>query len=325
MFYWRYPELGSGSLYGRCETVSGGNEEVPAYAGMTGKKQKKESKMKKIIMSLVCLLVASGAFAAGENIATSKAYVDNAVAQKQEKIPANDGAAQVLTNTGTPGEIGTKNIYNSTGTYSEQTDSLITAGDFNTAVQNAIDTEFECIAWRDPNDHNSDCMLVQIRGVTDSPSGKNLFDVNNAKIILKSLPEPTVDKTSDGLTVTYQGTFSDASHAYAFVMVELGNINKFLGKTLVMSANKNCVNGGTPAYSIAMCNDDCTIRSGTGRSIDIPQQPDAGLTKVAFRLYATAGGTGTNPACTYTNIQVEEGSNVTSYEPYQNLYIPQNQ
>ena len=121
--------------------------------------------MKKILVSLVCILVAGGAFATGENIATSKAYVDTAVAGKQDAIPANDGAAQVLTNTGTPGAVGTKNIYDSNASYSEQTDSLITAGQFNTAVQNAIDTEFECVAWN-PND-STDCWLVQIRGVTD--------------------------------------------------------------------------------------------------------------------------------------------------------------
>ena len=118
--------------------------------------RKKGEKMQKIIMLLACVSMVGTAFANGENIATSKAYVDTAIQQKQEKIPANNGVTQVLTNTGTPGSVGTKNIYDSSASYATQTDSLITAGDFNTAVQNAIDTEFECIAWRDPNDHNSD-------------------------------------------------------------------------------------------------------------------------------------------------------------------------
>ena len=119
--------------------------------------------MKNILAFLVCVLVADAAFATGENIATSKAYVDTAVAQKQDAILANDGAVQVLTNTGTAGAVGTKNIYDSTGAYGEQIESLVTAGDFNTAVQNAIDAEFECIAWRNPDDHSSDCMLVKIK------------------------------------------------------------------------------------------------------------------------------------------------------------------
>ena len=123
--------------------------------------------MKKLLISVIGVMAICAAFAAGENVATSKAFVDTGVAQKQEKIPANDGVAQVLTNTGTAGQVGTKDIYDSTGAYTEQTDALVTAGQFNTAVQNAIDTEFECVAWRDPNDHTSDCMLVQIRGVTE--------------------------------------------------------------------------------------------------------------------------------------------------------------
>ena len=114
--------------------------------------------MKKLIMSLVCLLAAGTAFATGENIATSKAFVDTGAQQKQEKIPANDGAAQALTNTGTPGNVGTKNIYNASGTYSTQTDSLITAGQFNAAVQNAVFSEFQCISWN----ANGDCLLVDL-------------------------------------------------------------------------------------------------------------------------------------------------------------------
>ena len=118
--------------------------------------------MQKILTAFICTVAICPAFATGENIATSKAFVDTAVAQKQDTIPANDGAPQVLTNTGTPGTVGTKNIYDASGSYAEQTDALVTAGDFNSAIQNAIDAEFECIAWRDPNDHNSDCMLVNI-------------------------------------------------------------------------------------------------------------------------------------------------------------------
>ena len=115
--------------------------------------------MKKFLAFLICVLVTGTTFATGENVATSKAYVDTAVAQKQDAIPANDGTAQVLTNTGTPGSVGTKNIYDSTGEYAEQTGALVTAGDFNTAVQNAIDMEFTCIEWNAAGD----CLLVDIQ------------------------------------------------------------------------------------------------------------------------------------------------------------------
>ncbi len=125
--------------------------------------------MKKFLISIICTLCVGSAFAAGENVATSKAFVDTAVAQKQDKIPANSGVPQVLTNTGTAGTVGTKDIYDSSAAYSAQMESLVDAATMNAAVQAAIDTEFECISWANPNDRTSDCMLVQIRGAL--PSG----------------------------------------------------------------------------------------------------------------------------------------------------------
>ncbi len=66
--------------------------------------------MKKFFVFLFSFVFIGLAFAAGENVPTSKSYVDAEIATKQDKIAANNGAAQVLTNTGTAGEYGTKNI-----------------------------------------------------------------------------------------------------------------------------------------------------------------------------------------------------------------------
>ena len=119
--------------------------------------------MKKFLISVICAMCVCSAFGAGENVATSKAFVDNAVAQKQDKIPANAGAAQVLTNTGESGNVGTKNIYDSSAAYNGQADSLVNAVNMNTAVQNAINAEFKCIKWVD-DDPTKDCLLVKIVG-----------------------------------------------------------------------------------------------------------------------------------------------------------------
>ncbi len=125
--------------------------------------------MRKFLISVICALCVGAAFAAGENVATSKAFVDTAVALKQDKIPANDGTAQVLTNTGTAGTVGTREIYNATGEYAAQMESLVDAATMNAAVQNAIEAEFQCIAWVD-NDPTKDCLLVEIRGVPQQPT-----------------------------------------------------------------------------------------------------------------------------------------------------------
>ncbi len=126
--------------------------------------------MKKFLFVLFGVFVVIGAFAAGENIPTSKSYVDAAVATKQDIIPANDGATQVLTNTGTAGEYGTKGIYDANGAYATQTQNLVDAATMNAGVQNAIDSEFQCVEY----DENNNCLLMDVFGTPQQqilPSG----------------------------------------------------------------------------------------------------------------------------------------------------------
>ncbi len=122
--------------------------------------------MKNFVAFLFYALMFGVAFAAGENIPTSKSYVDSVLSQKQDKILANDAVPQVLINTGTGGEYGTKNIYNSNASYATQTDALVDAVTMNAAVQNAIDSEFECIEYQ-----NNECLLMRLGGANTVPSG----------------------------------------------------------------------------------------------------------------------------------------------------------
>ncbi len=123
--------------------------------------------MRKFLILVICAIFALPAFAAGENVATSKAFVDTAVAQKQDKISANSGTAQVLTNTGSAGTVGTKDVYDSSAAYANQTTALVDAQNMNAAVQAAIDTEFECIQY----DSNNECLLVRVVAPAQLPSG----------------------------------------------------------------------------------------------------------------------------------------------------------
>ncbi len=124
--------------------------------------------MKKFLFILFGVFVVIGAFAAGENIPTSKSYVDSKLGEKQDIIPANDGTtARVLTNTGTAGEYGTKGIYDANGAYATQTQNLVDAATMNAGVQNAIDSEFQCIEY----DENNECLLMQLGGITQVPAG----------------------------------------------------------------------------------------------------------------------------------------------------------
>ena len=271
--------------------------------------------MKKFLFVLMGVFAFSGAFAAGENVPTSKSYVDAAVATKQDIIPANDGAIQVLTNTGTAGEYGTRGIYDATGEYMTQAQNLVDAATMNAGVQNAINSEFQCIEW----DDHGECLLFDIFGTTAKSASKNLFNQNEAMVIWKNSDIKTI-KDSHGFTVTHPGT--DTTSTYRLVLVELGDINDYRGKTLTISAKTRCENGGKALYNLTRTNDNGTRRPDEKTTLTIPNTPDDGMTKIAFRLYATAGGTGTNQSCTYYDIMVEEGASATEYEPYKNLYLP---
>ena len=126
-------------------------------AGIKGK----EKDMKNFLFVLMGVFAFSGAFAAGENVPTSKSYVDSKLAEKQDNITATD-APRAIMNTGVAGEYDTRGIYDSTDEYSDQTRALVDAQSMNTGVQNAIDSEFQCIEWLDPNDHSSDCLLMDL-------------------------------------------------------------------------------------------------------------------------------------------------------------------
>ncbi len=85
---------------------------------------------------------------------------------------------QVLTNTGTAGEYGTKGIYDANGDYSAQQNALVDAQTMNAGVQNAINTEFRCVEWVDPNDPTSECLLLDALGYSNLLT--NPAKVNNS-------------------------------------------------------------------------------------------------------------------------------------------------
>ena len=121
--------------------------------------------MRKFLISIISIFIGFSAYCAGENVTTSKSYVDSALVPKQDIIEGTNDSPRVLTNTGTAGEYGTKEIYNSTNAYGTQQDALIDAATMNAAVQNAIDSEFQCIEWVD-NDPTKDCLLMDVFGST---------------------------------------------------------------------------------------------------------------------------------------------------------------
>lgn len=116
--------------------------------------------MKRIIVAFLLILNIGIAYGASDKTITSKTYVDNQLATKQDKIPAVD-TNTVITHTGTAGEIGEKGIYDSNGDFVSQYSSLVTAGDANTGINNALENEFVCV----DEDTDGTCLLWSVKNV----------------------------------------------------------------------------------------------------------------------------------------------------------------
>ena len=116
---------------------------------------------KKILVSIIAATVVSGAFAAGENVVSSKAYVDT----KQAKIPVtgtNSGipGTTVVTYTGVAGQIGERGIYDGSGEY--EANKLATAGMVKGAISAIPTVETSKLVCA----NSPDCTLWTIQGQT---------------------------------------------------------------------------------------------------------------------------------------------------------------
>lgn len=127
--------------------------------------------MKKIIIVIMCVFGIATAYAANENAATSKEYVDTELVTKQPTIPAEGANVVMIFDSTADNGIGTKNIYDESASYASQQDALVTAGTANAAVQMAINGEFECILY-DP-DNPTDCWWWNIKSANQQrlPAG----------------------------------------------------------------------------------------------------------------------------------------------------------
>ena len=256
--------------------------------------------MRKFLISIISIFIGFSVFAAGENVTTSKSYVDSILVPKQDIIEGTNDSPRVLTNTGTAGEYGTKDIYDSTDTYSGQMDALVDAATMNTAVQNAIDSEFTCIEYN-PNDP-TDCWLMDIRGKTEIQS-PNLFDAskitNTSRII---------NNGNGSFTITTPSGDSGAS-----TNKTLATLAPWLeiGKKYTLTIKSNPTGAKVLLYYFPDRTKNTSWSSGVSKTIT-QEMLDS-----AFYFSFRAG-------ITYDayDIQIEEGTTATPYQPYGNIYVP---
>ena len=258
--------------------------------------------MKTFLLSFLFLVVG---IAYADNTITSKEYIDTQVSNLQTQIPAKN-ANTVVTNTGTAGTIGEKAIYDTTVAYGTQSDALVTAGAFNTAVQNALESEFVCVEWQGNVHDNAHCLLYEVQNAY-RPS-KNLFDKNSPDIRWCWV------HYDDALVGTRLFASSCVSSAGSFatsapIPVEP---NQTYTSSNHMPSNK----GMNPSF--VFLDENLNVISGftnMGRSLVTFTVPnDVNIKYVVIPIHATV----------IDITQLEQGTVATPYVPYGNVYMPQN-
>ena len=267
--------------------------------------------MRRLLITLLAVVVTHGAYAtAGNDDATSKLYVDTTVATRQDAAPANN-ANTVMTYTDTAGTTGTKGIYDATGSYAEQQNALVPADVANAAIMNAINMEFKCAEWN-PNTEipETDCWKWQILNPVN-PS-RNLF---NGDII------PNTLNSYGGIINNHDGTFTvtaGPSNSYYRTTKKLSELAPGIevGKTYILSFKSTTRQYMTLSYYDGQNNIHHYMwYSGT------PLQITETFFDATFAFQASTGTT-----TTISDIQIEEGTVATPYQPYgENTYLPQNQ
>ncbi len=224
---------------------------------------------------------------------------------KQDDIAAvNDHTA--VTYTGTAGNIGQKGIYQTTGTYSDQSDNLIDAKTFNAALKNGLDSEFKC---REDNlDPVSNlCWLYTIHNT--SP---NLFDKEHDVLLCavetagQLTPQLNSQRTAliptkPNTTYTVSRAIASRLRAATFNTEEKPTYNTCCGTIVSRSTDLGAL----------------TTTFTTG--------PDAKWLAVWYASQNPGGVTIEDLETATNTLQIEYGSTATPYMPYMDVYIPQNQ
>ena len=125
--------------------------------------------MKKILL-IIGIVACSGAFAednptVGDKVTTSKTYVTNQLATKQDIIPAGTNGS-VVTYTGDEGVVGQKAVYKETAAYNAN--ALVEAGQVNTAIQNGLNGHLTCA-----ESDSQGCLIWQINPATGTHFNHN--------------------------------------------------------------------------------------------------------------------------------------------------------
>lgn len=270
---------------------------------------------KKFIVAIMCVLGITTAYAETSEITTSQHYVDTNAATKQDAVPANNANTVMTYDSTADSGIGTKAIYNESSTYETQKNALVSAATANAAIQNGINSEFTCA-------NPPKCNLWNMAGIyqqnnpTPHASGKNLLDPS----FMDNSTYDTV--TVYGVTTNYAKILpTENGKQYTLSASLIGNKDFYYyllgikpdGTLIGTYGFDGTCDGwlwntnGHPEYVHQLLNVSCNFMAQDN---------------VVYIVYFP--GKSYTSRLTITNYQMEEGDTATAYEPYQNLYIPQN-
>ena len=153
------------------EILRGGQKKVP-FCYHIQQVKRGENMSKKLLFGLIASVLSINAYATSSTV-TSRDYVDNVVATKQAKIPAQSGDYVVMypnsENDEDDGEIGMRAIITDVGDYDEGNE-LVTVGAINSALQ---DRQNQISAGTSGN-------LVTYTGSAGSVGSASVYNGSNA-------------------------------------------------------------------------------------------------------------------------------------------------
>ena len=147
--------------------------------------------------------------------------------------------------------------------------------------------------------------------------GKNKFNYLIESNYINS-GNSSLSKIENGIRITTHSTGINR-----FASVNLGNIEKFVGKSFAVSYIAKPSAQNTSGFRIYYLNsskqltDMLTDHQSSGGVFTVPANPPVNAKYLALVLYANVNGTVVpGNYIDYTNIQIEEDSTATPYEPY---------
>ena len=224
--------------------------------------------MKRILIGTVAVMMTVPCFAAGENVLTSKPYVDDAVSTRQDKIPAanpsntNLGETVMTYTPNGDGEIGERELFTG-GTYNAATDGdkLITASALKSAftLPETQTTKLVCA------NQSEGCTLWTITNQTAyGISGNGTTTIDLASIMGMSRGTARAYRSNSGSSSSNASTYGVTQNGT--LVIDYGNGKRISGKSQCSSRAGDTHTWDNGTYNTISSNFTPTLPDASGEN-----------------------------------------------------------